>query len=238
MPNAYNTPAYHAYIAAYTADLAAFPLVEEETQTLTLHGLPATWTTRDYEMTVTVPRPDGIQNTYRAARDIAHLTIQAPDGRIYTFDAIDHPLLPIPLTLGDRHYILFRRTLYGYTLLDTADLAHPTLDYFPSAVLDGSEAFIICNAYPLGPLIVLEGCHWACSWLDVFILDPISGRTLHLNATANFEDIVDDSIITTPDTLTLLTRTIAPDESTPAIPRTFSLKDIQKLLATQGTFDL
>ncbi len=235
MPNAYNTPAYHAFVADYTAD---FPLVEEETQTLTLHGLPATWTTCDSEMTVTSPRPDGTPNIYYAARDTARLTIHAPDGHDYTFDCIDHPLCPIPLTLGDRKCILLRRALYGYTLLDTADLAHPILDYFPASVLDGDEAFIISNAYPIGPLIVLEGYYWACAHLDIFILDPATAQTLHLNKAANLEDIADGSITTAPDTLTLLTRASDADESTPSIPRTFSLKEIQNLLATQGQFDL
>ncbi len=238
MPNAYNTPAYRAYIATYNADLAAFSLVEEETETLALHDLTATWTTRDYEMTVTAPRPDGTLDTYRAACDTALFSIRAADGHDYTFDCIDHPLCPIPLTLGDRKCILLRRALYGYTLLDTADLAHPTLDYFPASVLDGDEAFIISNAYPLGSLMVLEGCYWACSRLDIFILDPATARTLHLNKAADFEDIADGSITTTSDTLTLLTQTLDADENTPPISRTFSLAEIQNLLATQGTFDL
>ncbi len=235
MSNAYHTPAYHRYIAEYAAD---FPLVEEEIEALTLHGLSATWTARHYEAEIPTGEtlPNGEPSVCRATRDTGLLTVRDTNGIEYSFDTVDHPLRPIALTLGDRRCILLRRALYGYTLLDIDDLTRPVLDYFPSAVLDGEEAFIFCNAYPLGDLIVLEGCYWASPWLDIFILDPATGRTLHLNAAAGIADVADQSIQTTPDTLSLL----ATDRDDPTVtaPRLFNLAEIRRLLAAKGAFDL
>ncbi len=230
MPNAYNTPAYRAYIADYAT---GFPLVEEETEFLILHGLAVTCTTRLYER-------EG--SHCMESRTTGRLTIRDAAGIEHHFDTVDHVMPPVALTLGECRLILFRRTLYGYTLLDANDIAHPLLDYFPSDVLGGEEMFIFCNAYPMGDLIVLEGCYWAISYGRVFILDPTTGRVLDLNRTADILDVSEQSISTTDDMLILRGRNAEFDDDldheVEGVLYTFTLSDLHTLLNTYGQFDL
>ncbi len=199
MSNAYNTPAYHEYRADYLSDI---PLMWEETETFTLHGLSCTLTTRHYEQSVSIPW-EGQTQDIQEARTTGQLTVCDRTGVIHAFDLIDDSPRPIALTLRGKDCILLRRGLYGYTLLDADELSCPVLDYFPSAVLEGEEAFIFCDAYALDDLIVLEGCYWASSYGQVFILDPKTGRALDLNAVADIADVAERSIVATPDALTV-----------------------------------
>ncbi len=240
MPNAYNTPAYRDYVENYTED---FPLVERETEEFTLHGLAASMTTFYHEREEKAGcLPDGTPTFYLASRETAVLTVTDRSGVAHTFAITDTPLFPIPLTVRGRELILFRRNLYGYTLLDAADIATPLLDYFPSAVLDGEEMFIFCYAYPFGDLIVLEGCYWAVSYGRVFILDPATGRVLDLNETAGILDVLENTVITTADTLTLRGRHTEYDDDLDHVDEgvtyTFALSEIHDLLETQGQTDL
>ena len=67
------------------------------------------------------------------------------------------------ITLYERKFICFRKTLYGFTLLDTNTLLEE-YDYFPAKVLDGKESFIIVDAKSFGNLIIFDGCYWACEY--------------------------------------------------------------------------
>ncbi len=240
MSNAYNTPAYREYVEHYTE---GFPLVERETENFTIHGLAATMTTLTYEKEmVSGSLPDGTPTFCLSGRTVAELTVTDRAGVVHSFSITDRPLFPIPLTLGGRDLILFRRNLYGYTLLDAADLAHPLLDYFPSAVLDGEEMFIFCYAYPFGDLIVLEGCYWAVSYGRVFILDPATGRVLDVNETAGILDVFENTVTATDDILTLRGRHTEYDDDLDhfdeGVPYTFAFSEIHDLLKTHGQTDL
>ena len=68
-----------------------------------------------------------------------------------------------PITLEGKTYLCFRKTLYGFTLLDTDTLLE-AYDFFPEEVLWGDESFIICGAQSLGDLILFDGCYWACPY--------------------------------------------------------------------------
>ncbi len=232
MPNAYDTPAYRAYIANHAVD-ASWTLVDEEIETFTMHARPATRITRTWERQT---------DTSRQSLETGRLILQDANGAAHTFDTVDRVFPPVPLTLRNRNCVLFCRTLYGYTLLDVADMAHPLRDYFPSAVLAGEESFIVCSALPLDDLIVLEGCYWACARNDVFILAPSTGLTLHLNAVAEMEDVVEHSVSATSHTLTL--REIGAgdryDRESPSAGtlRTFTLDQIREMLEKHGQTDL
>lgn len=65
------------------------------------------------------------------------------------------------LQLDGKQYLCFRKTLYGFTLIDAETLAE-AYDYFPSQVLEGHESFIIFNAWGYRNFIVFNGCWWAC----------------------------------------------------------------------------
>lgn len=65
------------------------------------------------------------------------------------------------LQLDGKQYLCFRKTLYGFTLID-AETLEEAYDYFPSQVLDGHESFIFLNAWGYRNFIVFNGCWWAC----------------------------------------------------------------------------
>lgn len=64
-----------------------------------------------------------------------------------------------PVTVDNRSYILFSKTLYGFTLLDPETLAE-VYDYFPEKVYGGEESFIITDAQTFGHYLIFEGCYW------------------------------------------------------------------------------
>ncbi len=71
--------------------------------------------------------------------------------------------------LKGRSCICFRKTLYGFTLLDTETLTE-AYDYIPKAMLNGEESFIIADVKQLDDLLIFEGCYWAYPY-ECFVFD-------------------------------------------------------------------
>ena len=65
--------------------------------------------------------------------------------------------------LNERSYLLFRKTLYGFTLIDTESLCE-FYNYIPQAIKTGEESFIITDVKQIGEIFVLDGCYWACPY--------------------------------------------------------------------------
>ena len=63
--------------------------------------------------------------------------------------------------LNGHSYLLFRKTLYGFTLIDTESLCE-FYNYIPQAIKTGEESFIITDVKQIGEIFVLDGCYWAC----------------------------------------------------------------------------
>lgn len=84
-----------------------------------------------------------------------------------------------PVILKGKRLILFRKTLYGFTLLD-ADSLVEVYEYFPEGVFDGKESFIITDARQFGELLVFEGCYWGCQY-EHFVFDLDKGLFLPLS---------------------------------------------------------
>ena len=74
-----------------------------------------------------------------------------------------------PITLNGQRFICFRKTLYGFTLLN-ADTLSVEFEYFPECVLDGEESFIVVDVKQLDNLLIFEGCYWACPY-ECFAFD-------------------------------------------------------------------
>lgn len=66
-----------------------------------------------------------------------------------------------PITLNGQRFICFRKTLYGFTLIN-ADTLSTEYEYFPESVIHGEESFIIMDAKTLDDFLIFEGCYWAC----------------------------------------------------------------------------
>lgn len=74
-----------------------------------------------------------------------------------------------PIILDGQHFICFRKTLYGFILIN-ADTLSVEYEYFPESVLQSEESFIITEAKQLDNLLIFEGCYWACPY-ECFLFD-------------------------------------------------------------------
>ena len=88
-----------------------------------------------------------------------------------------------PMILRGQRFICFRKTLYGFTLLN-ADTLSVEYDYFPESVTHGEESFIITDAKQLDNLLIFEGCYWACPY-ECFAFDY--DQNLFLNISKNYD---------------------------------------------------
>lgn len=64
------------------------------------------------------------------------------------------------IKLNGHSYLLFRKTLYGFTLIDTENLCE-FYNYVPQAIKTSEESFIIVDAKQIGEFLVFDGCYWA-----------------------------------------------------------------------------
>lgn len=96
-------------------------------------------------------------------RDRAEILMEK-DGLRYGCEGIERTHWDFfPVTVDGRPYILFSKTLYGFTLIDPDTLTE-AYDYFPEAAYDGEEAFIITDAKTFGRYLIFEGCYWGCPY--------------------------------------------------------------------------
>ena len=88
-----------------------------------------------------------------------------------------------PVTLNGQRFICFRKTLYGFTMLN-ADTLEVELEYFPEGVLDGEESFIVVDVKQLDNILIFDGCYWACPY-ECFAFDY--DRKLFLNISKKYD---------------------------------------------------
>lgn len=126
-------------------------------------------------------------------REKAHVLLEKGDLK-YECDCFDRHRwdnMFYPLNMNGNEYLLFRKTLYGFTLLNTDTLTE-TYDYFPEIVLNGEESFIIVDAKMLGDVIIFDGCYWACPYVCV-AYDPQT--ELFVNLSDEYGITHDETII-------------------------------------------
>lgn len=97
----------------------------------------------------------------------------------YTCQCCDDPTGFFPVLLAGKWYICFRRSLYGFVLLDCETLS-AEYEYFPEGVLHDQESFIVCSARQIESLLVFGGCYWACPD-ECFVFDYEAKRFLRLS---------------------------------------------------------
>ena len=85
-----------------------------------------------------------------------------------------------PIILNGQRFICFRKTLYGFTLIN-ADTLSVEYEYFPESVMRGEESFIIADVKQLDHLLIFEGCYWACPY-ECFAFDYDQKRFLNVSA--------------------------------------------------------
>jgi hypothetical protein len=88
-----------------------------------------------------------------------------------------------PIILNGQRFICFRKTLYGFTLINV-DTLSIEYEYFPEPVIGGEESFIITEVKQLDNLLIFEGCYWACPY-ECFAFDY--DQKLFLNISKNYD---------------------------------------------------
>lgn len=155
---------FDQYITKYCAGIDFVP------------GKIITYEISGVEITV---QPYTYNNGYMGAEK-AHLTLRR-NGMVYECDCIDRHSwndMIFHVTLGGCDYLIFRKTLYGFTLIDAETLAE-VYDYFPETVLNGGEAYIFTNAVPFDNLIIFDGCFWGSSYFYT-VYDYVEKRCIYL----------------------------------------------------------
>ena len=138
------------YMTAYKKDVAFLESETEEWDISGVHILVKLWESeRDHE------RRDWAQ--IRMVRDGLHYECEGIERNRWDF---------FPVTVEGRAYILFSKTLYGFTLIDPDTLTE-AYDYFPEKVYDGDESFIITDAKTFGRYLIFTGCYWGSPYFFV-----------------------------------------------------------------------
>ncbi len=164
-------------------------------------------------------------------REKAHVILQKGEYK-YEFDSVETyngNTSFFNVTINGRSFILFRKTLYGFTLLDS-DTLQEEYEYFPAKVLEGEESFIITDAKSFGNLIIFDGCYWACPYM-FFAYDYSQKRFFNLSE--EFGVYPEDKIIIKNDTLIIS----GLNEDEEPLEVTVTQDEIYSLLDQKGTFD-
>ncbi len=125
-------------------------------------------------------------------------------GLSYEFTTIDRHNWPkafYPVTIDGTHYLCFRKTLYGFTLLNTETFED--FDFFPEKVLGGEESYIIVDAVSFGNFIVFDGCYWGAPYV-FYVYDHQNKRFLDLYETLGLYSHGDVSGATVQENVLLL----------------------------------
>ncbi|MBQ1991317.1 MAG: hypothetical protein II233_00880 [Clostridia bacterium] len=203
------------YIADY---IKGFTFTPSEHITLEISDIKADIATMEYF--------DGLNH-----REKAHVTLQKGNLK-YEYDSVDMHNWDnnfFNITINERSFLCFRKTLYGFTLLDTATLLEE-YEYFPSKVLNGEESFIITDVKTFGNLIIFDGCYWACPTM-FFAYDYSQKRFINLSKELGVYP--EKEITIKNDTLFL----IGLNDDEEEVEATITQNEIYSLLEKKGALD-
>lgn len=160
-------------------------------------------------------------------REKAHVLLEKGDLK-YECECIDRhgwDNMFYPLNINGKSYLCFRKTLYGFTFLDSETLVEE-YDFFPEKVLGGEESFIIVDAKMLGDIIIFDGCYWACPYACI-AYDHRAGVFVNLSEEYGITD--DEAVIY--DDVLVLRGSDCNDNKKEA---TVSIDEIRLLLKNKG----
>ncbi|MDE5592687.1 MAG: hypothetical protein K2I75_02000, partial [Clostridiales bacterium] len=127
------------------------------------------------------------------------MTITDKANTKHIYECIDTFFTPYEFEYKGTQYLIFRKSLYGYTILNLTDFTEK--NYFPSRVLEGEEAFIICEAKILKNLLVLGGCLWGGPY-ECRVLNLDTSQIANISKICNITDVVGE--INVPDNALIL----------------------------------
>lgn len=172
MANVYGTKQYEDYLKDYDK------FVKEEAKD------KFKWTLIDtiikeyksYKVQLDIYRQNYLFEKRATLIECADLKIEKDGIQIYICENMYyHRELLYFYNYNGQDYLLFRKNdLYGYTLLNLEKLEE--YNYFPSAVLEEKESFIITDAHIFNDILICEGCIWGCPY-TCYLLDLKTFKT-------------------------------------------------------------
>lgn len=135
-----------------------------------------------------------------------------------------------PITLNGQRFLCFRKTLYGFTLLN-ADTLSVEFEYFPECVLDSEESFIVVNVKQFNHLLIFEGCYWACPY-ECFAFDYDKKLFLNVSEMCGLTSLEETAI---QDNKLILYGTDPKDAD---VQRVVSAEDLMITLTQHGKMDM
>lgn len=70
-----------------------------------------------------------------------------------------------PITIDNKKYLFFRKTLYGFTILDINSFQEE--NYFPEEVYQDEEAYIITDVIQFKDILIFDGCFWGSQYFNI-----------------------------------------------------------------------
>ncbi len=180
MANVYGTKAYEEYVEEYRN-------IREEGARVRINQIEERFETNGIRFHLVRYWYDVYENEEDEVASVStestEITVTRKDGLFRTYDTIDDVIKPQMFSVRGAEYIFFRKTLYGYCIVDLRDFSE--YNYFPSAVLEDGEAFISTAVYGLHDLLIIEGCYWAVPY-ELCVLDTESKKSIRLKDCPEF----------------------------------------------------
>lgn len=139
-----------------------------------------------------------------------------------------------PVTINEKAYLLFRKTLYGFTLLD-ADTLTEAYNYIPENVKKGEESFIITGANQLGKLLIFDGCYWAAPY-ECYVYDYEKKLFANISTTFGIDSL--EEIEVKDDTLYISGYAFIDDEESKTVEKIISAEELNIQISENGVKEI
>ncbi len=150
----------------------------------------------------------------------------------YEEHSYEHSFFPV--TLKGKSCLLFRKTLYGFTLLDTDTLTE-TYNYMPENIKNGEESFIITGVNQLGELLIFDGCYWAAPY-ECYVYDYEEKLFANVSTALGVDSL--EEIRIKDGTLYLSGDVFSDDDESKSIQKTISVKELNRLISENGVKEI
>ena len=138
------------------------------------------------------------------------------------------------VTIEGKAYLLFRKTLYGFTLLD-ADTLTEAYNYVPENVKKGEESFIITGVNQLGKLLIFDGCYWAAPY-ECYVYDYEKKLFANISTTFGIDSL--EEIEVKDDTLYISGYAFIDDEESKTVEKIISAEKLNTQISENGVKEI
>lgn len=225
MPNVYGTKQYEEYLKQ--CDQFIREKAQDKYEWTLYDTIIKTY--KEYKAQLGLYIQKNLEDERKTLFEATKLTIEKNGEQIYACpNMLDRCDLLYFFNYNGQDYLLFRKDLYGYALLNLETLEEH--NYFPSAVVEHDESFIVTDAHLFRDILILEGCFWACPY-SCYLLDLKTFKTHDLRR-ETFNS--NDNIQIKENSATII---YYDDDDNPD-PVTYSYEELSALLEKSDSYDL